>query len=270
MVSFPPCKINLGLNVTSKRPDGFHNIETCFYPLPFTDVIEVIRASQFSFAATGLAIPGNLDDNLCIKAFARMQQHYGIAPVQMHLHKCIPMGAGLGGGSADAAYVLKSINHVYDLGLSAATLRQHAATLGSDCAFFIDSEPALGSGRGEVLKPVRVSLKGKFLVMLMPDVHVSTGEAYNGVTPVPWNEPLESALQRPIAAWRDKLVNDFEPSVFEGYPVIGKLKEALYNKGALYASMSGSGASVFGIFEKAWEAETFFGHTHCWSGTLQV
>jgi 4-diphosphocytidyl-2-C-methyl-D-erythritol kinase len=250
MVSFPPCKINLGLHIIRKRPDGYHDLETCFYPVPWTDILEIIPADSLAFTSSGLAIPGREDDNLCLKAYRLLQRDFNLKPVKIHLHKIIPMGAGLGGGSADGAHTVRLLNNQFQLNLSAEKMMAYTAQLGSDCSFFIQDKPLLGTGRGEVLQPLALSLKGKYMVIAKPDVHVSTAEAYAGVTPALPALPLHEAITQPLHAWKNVVHNDFETSVFQKYPVIASLKETLYRQGAVYASMSGSGAAVFGIFDK--------------------
>ncbi|HTJ52823.1 MAG TPA: 4-(cytidine 5'-diphospho)-2-C-methyl-D-erythritol kinase [Cyclobacteriaceae bacterium] len=250
MVSFPPCKINLGLNIIRKRSDGYHDIETCFYPVPWTDILEIIVSDQVTFASTGLTIPGNTDDNLCLKAYYLIKKDFDIAPVKIHLHKIIPTGAGLGGGSSDAAFTLRMLNEIFKLNLSTTQLLSYASQLGSDCAFFIQDKPMLGEGRGEILSEIDVDLKGKFLVIVKPDVHVSTANAYAGVKPEVPSVRLKNVLEKRTHEWRRSLKNDFEESVFIRYPEIKEIKEKLYSEDALYASMSGSGSAVFGIFEK--------------------
>lgn len=248
MVVFPHCKINLGLQVISKREDGYHNIETCFYPVPWTDILEIIPSQEFLFTSSGLIIPGKEEENLCIKAYRLLQTHFDLDPVKIHLHKVLPTGAGLGGGSSDAAFALRLLNAVFDLKLTVIQLREFAAQLGSDCSFFIDDKPMLGSGRGERLTDLSLNLKGLYMVLVKPDIHVSTAEAYAGVRPHTPPHTIAEILSLPVAAWREQLINDFEISVFEKYPKIATIKNELYNHGAIYASMSGSGSSVFGIF----------------------
>ncbi len=250
MVSFPPCKINLGLSILRKREDGFHDIETCFYPVPFTDVVEIIPASAFGFSASGLDIGGKESDNLCVKAYTLMQERHDLPPVRIHLHKIIPMGAGLGGGSSDAAHCIRLLDRVFDLQLSPKMMQDYAALLGSDCAFFIGDAPMLGTGRGEVLHPVDLTLKGYYLVLSNPGIHVSTAAAYAGVVPSEPPERVREIVSRPPEEWKIKLKNDFESSVFTNYPELLRIKENFYAAGAVYAAMSGSGATVFGLFEK--------------------
>lgn len=250
MVAFPPCKINLGLHILRKRSDGYHDLETCFFPVPWTDMLEIIPASTLSFTSSGLQIPGTDSDNLCLKAYRLLSNDFDIPPVQIHLHKIIPMGAGLGGGSSDAAWTLRMLNQMFSLNIGQSQLMGYAAKLGSDCAFFIQDKPMMGTGRGEVLTPIELSLSGKWMVLVKPDVHVSTADAYAGVSPKLPTIDLSALMRLPMEQWRDQVINDFEKSVFAKFPMIDQLKNELYNAGATYASMSGSGSTVFGIFDK--------------------
>jgi len=269
MVSFPHCKINLGLNVVSKRTDGFHNIETCFYPVPRTDVLEIIPSSESLFTQSGIDVPGLQDDNLCVKAYQLLKNDFKIGNIKMYLHKIIPMGAGLGGGSSDAAFVLRLLNPIFDLKLSIENQKKYASQLGSDCSFFIEDIPMMGTGRGEILTPASVRLTGLYLVLIKPDIHVSTAEAYLGMASQKKELSIADILKLPISEWRSKLKNDFEKSIFEKYPLIGQLKEKMYSLGAVYASMSGSGSSVFGLFEKPVELKKEFAGLDYWSGELK-
>jgi 4-diphosphocytidyl-2-C-methyl-D-erythritol kinase len=269
MVSFPHCKINLGLNVVSKRLDGFHNIETCFYPVPRTDILEIIPASEFSFTQSGIHVHGLHDDNLCVKAYRMLKKDLRIGDIKMHLHKIIPMGAGVGGGSSNAAFVLRLLNSVFDLKLSVEQLKVYATQLGSDCSFFMEDIPMIGTSRGEILSPVSIRLTRHYLVLIKPDVHVSTADAYSGIVPQKPRFAIENILELPLAEWKDKLKNDFEKSIFEKYPLIGQLKEGMYSHGAIYASMSGSGSSVFGLFEKHVDLKKEFSGLDYWSGELK-
>lgn len=266
MVLFPPCKINLGLHIVNKRPDGYHDLETCFYPVPWTDVLEVIPSEETTFTSSGDPIPGNPEENLCLKAYHLLSADFNLGAVKIHLHKIIPTGAGLGGGSSNAAYTLRALNAIFALGLSQEQLMGYAARLGSDCTFFIQDRPMIGTGRGEILRETSLSLAGKFLALVNPGVHVSTAEAYSGVTPRPPEVELRTVLEKTTAAqWKDLLKNDFEESVFKKYPVIREVKEELYRSGAVYACMSGSGSTVFAIFEK----EVTLGMSYrTWSGLL--
>lgn len=270
MVSFPPCKINLGLNVIRKRPDGYHDIETCFYPLPWTDILEVIKSDSFQFTSSGISIPGSSDDNLCVKAYTLLNNEFNLGPVRIHLHKIIPMGAGLGGGSSDAAHTLLLLNDVFDLKLTATDLQQYASWVGSDCSFFIQDKPMIGSGRGEMLSPIDLKLKGKFIVIIKPDIHVSTAKAYAGIKPAASETPLRNIIDQPVSQWKARLVNDFEKTVFDRHPRIKEIKEELYQHSALYASMSGSGSSVFGIFDHPVDLQNEFSAETYWSGKLTV
>ena len=250
MILFPPAKVNLGLNILFKREDGYHEIETCMVPIPFTDILEITEADEFEFLQTGLVIPGNIDSNLCVKAFQLLKQKFAIPNVRIHLRKQIPMGAGLGGGSSDAAYVLKGLNDMFNLNVSISELQNLSAQLGSDCAFFIENKAQIARGRGEVLSEIDVDLKGKYLVLLNPGIHVGTKEAYAGIQPrVPSNN-IEEILSNPIETWQTGLLNQFEESIFPKFSLIKDLKDAIIELGAVYASMSGSGSSVFGIFDE--------------------
>ncbi len=271
MVVFPHCKINLGLQVLFKRPDGYHELSTCFYPVPWTDILEIIEAPAFQFTQTGTDIPGSADENLCVKAYRLLSKEYALPPVHIHLHKIIPTGAGLGGGSSDAAFTLKLLNEKFALRLSLLQLQQYAATLGSDCAFFLHTKPMWGSGRGEVLTEAPVSLKGKYLVLVKPDVHVSTAAAYAGIQPaVPGRRVEQLLTELGVEDWKHVLVNDFEKIVFPAFTEIEPIKNALYRHGAIYASMSGSGAAVFGLFDREVSLHHFFPSATCWSGYLTV
>lgn len=269
MISFPHCKINLGLCVLAKRSDGYHEIETCFYPVPRTDILEAIPSKAFSFAQSGLRVDGELDSNLCVKAFRLLQKEYGIGEVQIHLHKTLPMGAGLGGGSSDAAFMFRLLNDIFALNISATQMKELAAQLGSDCAFFVEDLPMIGTGRGERLTTATVDLGGKYLVLVKPDVHVSTAEAYSGIQPKRPEHSIQEILRLPMKEWKDKLVNDFELTIFKKHPSIQSVKEKLYSLGATYASMSGSGASVYGLFEKKIDLKKEFPEMDYWSGELK-
>jgi 4-diphosphocytidyl-2-C-methyl-D-erythritol kinase len=249
MIVFPNAKINLGLNILSKREDGYHNILSCFYPIAFFDILEVLPSEKLTFQSSGISIPGNIDDNLCLKAFHLLEVDHGIPPVQIHLHKNIPIGAGLGGGSADASFMLKALNELFKLNVSDSELEIYAAKLGSDCPFFIKNKPVIAEGTGNIFMPLELDLKGHQLVLIYPDIHVSSKEAYSGVLPNNSNQKLADLLKSDISTWKDELKNDFEASVFNQFPAISNIKESLYDQGALYASMTGSGSAVFGIFK---------------------
>lgn len=250
MISFPNAKINLGLHITSKRKDGYHEIETCMVPIPLFDALEMILDKKSTWNSTGLGIPGDSKDNLILKAEKLLRKDFpGLPNLNIHLHKNIPMGAGLGGGSADGAFALKLMNNLFDLHLDDFFLEEYAEQLGSDCPFFIDNTPKIARGRGEILEPTDLSLKGSYLVLVNPGIHVGTKEAYAGVSPALPKVKLEEVLAD-RNRWKAELVNDFEPSVFGSYPEIKEIKEKMYEAGAFYAAMSGSGSSVFGLFDK--------------------
>lgn len=252
MILFPNAKINIGLNIISKRPDGYHNLESIFYPLvAIKDALEVVEANELQFSSSGINIPGNSDDNLCLKAYHLLKKDFTeLPPVSIHLHKDIPIGAGLGGGSSDASFFIRLLNQKFSLGLENSKMEQYASKIGSDCAFFIQNKPAYAIEKGDQLSLLHLDLSNYFFVLVMPDVHVSTAEAYQGVLPAPVSAPLNELIELPIEDWKLYIKNDFEPSVFSKYPLIAQIKASLYEGGALYASMSGSGSSVYGIFKE--------------------
>lgn len=250
MILFPNAKINIGLNILSRRKDGFHNLETIFYPLAIRDALEVVEADQMKFTSSGLEIPGDAMDNLCLKAYYLLSKDYKLPPVHIHLHKNIPIGAGLGGGSADASFFIKLINQKFELRMDTLQMEAYASKLGSDCAFFIQNKPAIAVGKGDQLQTIDLDLSSYFIMLVMPQVQVSTSDAYRGVRPATMASSLADLVKLPVEAWRVAIKNDFEPSVFLQYPIIAEVKSKLYSSGALYACMSGSGSSVFGIFEK--------------------
>jgi 4-diphosphocytidyl-2-C-methyl-D-erythritol kinase len=268
MVSFPPCKINLGLHVVRKRTDGYHELETCFYPVPWTDVLEIIPSTETIFSSSGIVIPGNPVDNLCLKAYRILREDFEIPPVKIHLHKVIPTGAGLGGGSSDGAFTLRMLNTIFSLHVTEQRLMDYASSLGSDCAFFIQDEPKLGTGRGEVLIPTFVSLKGKYIVLIKPDVHVSTADAFSGIVPAIPERSLVTVLDNEISTWKDFLKNDFESTVFGNHPTIGEIKDLLYERGACYASMTGSGSAVYGLFDRGPVEISELQNLITWKGVL--
>lgn len=251
MIVFPNCKINLGLHITGRRADGFHDLETVFYPLPVTDALEVISPGAMQFTSSGITIPGTVADNLCLQAFQLLQQDFPqLQPVNIHLHKHIPIGAGLGGGSADAAFMLQLLNNKFQLGLTEEQLMAYAARLGSDCAFFIPNRPCYATGRGEILEPLDLDLSGYSFLLVHPGIHVNTGWAFKQLTPQVPAHSLREMIQLPVADWRAVITNDFEAPVFSAHPVLATIKTTMYENGAVYASMSGSGSAVVGIFPK--------------------
>lgn len=287
---FPNCKINLGLQILNKREDGYHNLATVFYPLPLKDALEVVRRddgktlsgvegstgviersreNDITFSSTGLPIAGDTTNNLCVKAYNLLQKDFpSLPPMLMHLHKAIPMGAGLGGGSADGAFALKLLNEKFQLGLTDEQLIGYALQLGSDCPFFILNKPCYAKGRGEIMEPVELDLSAYKFAIVNPGIHVNTGWAFgqlnlsgrsadsstqssNSQRPDSEQRPdLKQIIQQPISTWKDQLINDFEEPVCKAHPEIANIKQQLYDAGAVYASMTGSGSTVFGIFEK--------------------
>ncbi len=249
MISFANAKINIGLLITGKREDGYHNIETIFYPVKLYDVVETRIQAEFSFKSHGIAIPeGGL--NLCEKAFQLLKKDHDINAVSIDLLKNIPIGAGLGGGSSDAAFVLKALNELNNLNLSNDQLEAYAVQLGADCPFFIQNKPVFASGIGADFEDVELDLSSYYIVLINPEIHISTQEAYANVHPQSPSLDLKRAIRLPIQEWKYNIVNDFELGIFQKYPVIEKLKNAFYEKGAIYAAMSGSGSTVYGIFEE--------------------
>ena len=255
MVTFPNCKINLGLHILGKREDGFHNLETVFYPIALKDALEVIpatnNATDIEFTVTGLAVDGSVADNLCVKAYHLLKKDFPQLPaVKIHLHKAIPMGAGLGGGSADAAFMLKLLNDKFKLNLSTPKLLNYALQLGSDCPFFIINKPCFATGRGEILEEIKADLSAYKIILVNPGIHVNTGWAFSKLTPALPKKSIKEIVRQPVETWKAELKNDFEAPVFAAHPQIKEIKETLYQQGAIYAAMSGSGSTVFGIFEQ--------------------
>jgi 4-diphosphocytidyl-2-C-methyl-D-erythritol kinase len=249
MILFPPCKINLGLRIIRKRPDGYHDLETLFYPVPLKDALEMLPSGETTLQVTGADIPGDPSTNLCIKAHELLAaDHPSVKPVNIYLHKRIPMGAGLGGGSSDGAAALLLLNRLFRLGLSREDLLPYATRLGSDCPFFLYDGPCFASGRGEILQPVELDMSDYRLVLVNPGIHVPTAWAFAQLTPQ--GKPAGATTPVPVTAWKDTLFNDLEPAVFAAHPVIREIKEQLYAAGAVYAAMSGSGSTVFGWFSK--------------------
>lgn len=250
MIVYPNAKINIGLRILSKRADGFHNIETCFYPLSLCDILEFTETSgETEFTSSGILIPGVNLENICVQAWNLLHDEYKIPAVKIHLHKVIPIGAGLGGGSADGAFMLKSLADYFGLEIEKVKLFELAGKLGSDCSFFLLNSPAIGTGRGEVLKSINIEFKNYKIVLVNPGIHVSTALAYSGVTPKEPLNKLENLINLPVELWQENISNDFEEGVFKEFPRIEETKNQLLKMGAVYAAMSGSGSSVFGFFK---------------------
>lgn len=252
MITFPNAKINLGLSVIRKRTDGFHDLETVFYPVPLRDSLEIYSLSnkqeKFSLHQYGKVILGIPESNLAVKAYLLLKKEFDLPPIDIHLYKNIPSGAGLGGGSADAAFMIKLLNEKFQLNLSDYQLEKYASVLGADCAFFIRNKPVFAKGIGNEFFPIQLSLKGYQIVVVKPDIFISTKEAFANVQPMQPKYSVKDIIHKPIQYWKDLLINDFECSVYPRYPIIKKIKEKLYECGAIYASMSGSGSSIFGLF----------------------
>ena len=281
MILYPNAKINIGLKVLRKRDDGFHELETLFYPVELADILEVVEGKELKIEQYGIGIPAvagkeglmNPEENICVKAYRALAADFDIPPVEIYLHKNIPVGAGLGGGSSDAAHTILAIDKLYNLNLTHSQMAQYASSLGSDCAFFIYNKPMMGRGRGEILTPYILDSLANYTIKLVhPPVFVSTADAYRGIVTRALYEQkyagvaqeqipqetlqfldkrrLEELLQQPVGKWRDSVINDFETTVFSKYPLLAEYKKSLYEEGAIYAAMSGSGSTLFGIFEK--------------------
>lgn len=252
MICFPNAKINLGLNITEKRADGFHNIETVFYPVAWSEALEVVESNQtndFNLHLSGIPISGNLEDNLLYKAYHLVKQHHHVPGIEVYLHKALPMGAGLGGGSADAAFFINLLNEQFQLNLTEELRVSIARQLGSDCAFFIKNKPVFAIEKGDVFHDIMIDLSRYFIALVYPNVHSNTMEAYSLVKPSKPQKSITQILQQPIETWKEELTNDFELSIFSKYPIVKEVKQSLYDCGAVYACMSGSGSAVFGIFK---------------------
>ena len=254
MITYPNAKINLGLNIVEKRPDGYHNLETIFYPINLQDALEVTKLEgegEYNLKVSGVPIEGDPDNNLVVKAYRLLKKDFpDMAPINIHMYKHIPTGAGLGGGSADAAFMLKLLNQKFKLNLSTEKLEEYAAILGADCAFFIQNKPVFATGIGNIFEEINLSLKGYYIVLVKPDIFVSTKDAFANIHPKQPTHSLKEIVRMPVETWRATMKNDFEESVFHKFPEIAAIKDKLYDLGAIYASMSGSGSSVFGIFRE--------------------
>lgn len=252
MIIFSPAKINIGLQILKKRPDGFHDLQSVMHSAGLCDILEISRLHHASqkvlFTQSGRRFEADQKDNLCLKAWDMFAGKCDLPPLEMHLHKQIPVGAGLGGGSSNASATLMGLNSLAENPLSNHQLSEMAAMLGSDCPYFLHKEPMMMEGRGEILSPVQLKLEGLYLVLLFPEIHVSTAEAYGGVRPSIPKHFLTDLIQEPLSSWKERIENDFEPSVFKTYPQLSNLKNELYREGALYASLSGSGSSLYGLF----------------------
>ena len=271
MINFPNCKINIGLQIISKRNDGFHSIETLFVPVKgLSDILEIQESNYFEFICNGINSEYLLKDNICVRAYQLLQNIYDLPPVKIYLHKCIPSGAGLGGGSSDGVSTLLLLNKLFDLQLKNTILLSYAERLGSDCPFFIENNISLGSMKGNVLHPIELfDLKEKYLHIIKPPIYINTAQAYSMVQSIKPSTSLKSLLQKPIYQWKETVINDFEKHVFPIFPELKSVKELLYNQGAIYASMSGSGSSIYGIFDTIpTKIETLNSNYFQWVGKL--
>ena len=270
MIVYPNAKINLGLNVVERRPDGYHNLETVFYPVNLQDALELktietdIPECGYKLKVSGSILDGSPEDNLVVKAYKLIRKDYDFPAQKIHLYKHIPVGAGLGGGSSDAANMIKMLNEKFALGLINEAMENYAVQIGADCPFFINNKPVFATGIGDKFTPIELDLKGKTLILVKPDIFVSTKDAYALVEPKHPEKSLIESLSQPISTWRDNVINDFEKSVFVKYPEIAAIKDRLYDLGAVYASMSGSGSAVYGIFDSPIEyADEIFSGYFC-------
>ena len=281
MICFPNAKINIGLNIIEKRPDGFHNIESVMYPLKgiVCDALEITsppaplpRERGAGLTVSGNIIPGNENENLCMKAYHLIKQDYPQVPaIEIHLHKAIPIGAGLGGGSADAAFFIRLLNDAFELGISWGEMHHYARQLGSDCSFFVSNKPAFAEGKGDQFESIQLDLSGYYIAVIYPNIHINTAKAYSDFDKAEGRRQkadgkLEDLIQLPIEKWKNTIHNDFEDSVFPQHPELKKIKEKLYSFGAIYASMSGSGSAVYGIFKKEPKVKKNFGTYQVWEG----
>jgi 4-diphosphocytidyl-2-C-methyl-D-erythritol kinase len=270
MIRFPNAKINLGLRILSARDDGYHNLESIMYPVKIQDALEIIRkpSAPFSFTISGLEMPGKTDEDLCVRAYRLMKKKFDLPGVIMHLHKVIPMGAGLGGGSSDAAFTFMMLNDLYRLGLDDDTLKDLALEIGSDCPYFIDNRPMLAAGRGDILTPLSLSLHPLHIQIIKPPIHINTAAAYSAINPGQAKKSLKELIQLPVTQWRYHIFNDFEEYAFKRFPVLDSIKNKLYDKGALYASLTGSGSALFGLFKDKADLDETFRDYFTWVGQL--
>ncbi|MFW6223161.1 MAG: 4-(cytidine 5'-diphospho)-2-C-methyl-D-erythritol kinase [Bacteroidota bacterium] len=247
MIVFPHAKINLGLHILSKREDGFHNLATLFYPIPLTDILEFVPSDHAEFTQSGITVNCPVEENLIWKAYQILKNSFDLPSLRIHLHKIIPLGAGLGGGSSDASFMLKTLNTYFSLNLTQEELSRIALQLGSDCPFFLQDNPSFAQGKGELLQPFNPVLSGYHLTLVYPSFSVSTKDAYAGIIPGEYRPSLRKIVQRPVKEWKNSLFNDFEKPVFKKYPALKEIKSELYRLGADYSAMSGSGSTIFGL-----------------------
>ncbi len=274
MISFPNAKINLGLNITEKRSDGFHNIESVFCPIQLNDILEVLEIKsaeddeigKITFQSSGIEIPGEAESNLCIKAYDLLSKDFKIPNISVYLHKLIPIGAGLGGGSSDAAFMINMLDELFNLKLTENKKINYSRKLGSDCSFFIRNKPLYAYNLGDKFEEIGFMLNNYQIVIVYPNIQISTKEAYSMVEPKKPKNSIKEIIKLPVELWKGLLKNDFESYVFSKHPEIKKIKDELYNIGAVYASMSGSGSSVYGIFKKEFCLTKEFTKHFIWTG----
>ncbi|MGZ2370877.1 4-(cytidine 5'-diphospho)-2-C-methyl-D-erythritol kinase [Ancylomarina sp. YFZ004] len=271
MLTYSNAKINIGLNIVEKRSDGFHNIETVFFPINMRDAIEIADSkgnSPYTFSASGIPINIEAKDNIVVKAYELIKAKYNFPAQDIHLHKKIPFGAGLGGGSANAAYMIKLLNQKFKLGMSIEEMEDEVKKLGSDCAFFIKNEPAFAVEKGDKLSSIDLDLSGYHILLIKPDVHISTPEAYANIKAQKQEISLEELIKQPIETWKSSIKNDFENSIFPKHSLLAIIKEELYEEGAIYAAMSGSGSSMFGLFKNEPNILPQWEKHYCWKDRL--
>lgn len=274
MITYPNAKINLGLHIVEKRPDGYHNLETVFYPINLQDALEVTKLEgegEYTLKVSGVPIEGEPENNLVVKAYRLLKKDFpDMEPVNIHMYKHIPTGAGLGGGSADAAFMIRLLNEKFNLNLNTEKMEKYATELGADCAFFIQNKPVFATGIGNIFEPINLSLKGYYIVLVKPDIFVSTRDAFANILPMHPSQSLKEIVRMPIETWRATMKNDFEESVFIKFPEIAAIKDKLYDMGAIYASMSGSGSSIYGIFrEQVENVDEIFSGCFCRQRALE-
>ena len=249
-ICFPNAKINIGLDIVRRRADGYHDISTLFYPINITDAMEIMPSDKFIFDNRGIKIDCEIEKNLCYKAYKMLKDDFNLPPVKFVLYKHIPFGSGLGAGSSDAAFTIKMLNDMFSLKLSVKQMLAYASQLGADCAFFIHNRPMIAEGTGNILHETKLNLLGKTLVLVLPPISVNTAKAYSQCKPAEPQYKLEDSIKLPIKQWKDRIKNDFEPTVFAENPMLAEIKQKLYERGAIFAQMSGSGSTMYGIFEE--------------------
>jgi len=268
MICFPNAKINIGLNITGRKPDGFHIIETILFPVELCDVIEFVEDKknneEYDLNCTGIKLNVAAEDNICIKALKLIKKDFNLPKISIHLHKIIPVGAGLGGGSSDAAHMLKNLNKTFHLNISNKKLQKYASQLGSDCPFFINNSPVFAYETGNKFREIILNLGGYYIIIVYPNIHISTGLAYSKAFIKQPEVSLEETVQLPLTDWKKVIKNDFENTVFPKYPVLRNIKKELYDMGALYSSLSGSGSALYGIFDATPEIKKKFENYFVW------